>query len=75
MLRMKSVVIQKANLGIPKRDGRIKNEDKAVRRKRELFRIWKQSQKRKIGRNIARQKKTIREWYMYHAMMVVSCSE
>ena len=39
MLRMKSAVILKANLGILKRDGRIKNVDKAVRRKRELFRI------------------------------------
>ena len=37
-----------------------KDVDVAVCRKRELFRIWKQSRNRKIGRNIVRQKKMLR---------------
>ena len=42
MLRVKSVVILKANPGILKCGGN-KDVDVAVCRKRELFRIWKQS--------------------------------
>ena len=39
------------------------NQDKdvAVCRKRELYRIWKQSRNEEDGRNIVRQKKMLRE--------------
>ena len=38
-----------------------KDVDMAVCRKRELFRVWKQIRMRKIGRNIVRQEKLLRE--------------
>ena len=42
-----------------------KYADVTVCRKRELFRIWKQSRNEKIGRNIVRQKKMLGEEYIW----------
>ena len=42
-----------------------KDVDVAVHRKRELFRIWKGVGMRKIGKNISRQKKMLREYYIW----------